>query len=164
LLFLLAAGRHFIQGLKYAGQECPSARLGFPPVVWLENATDMMTTGEDYLDELAGFPPKTFPRHFSRRAIRLRLGTALDGTELKWLYEAAFGATLCNIALNGLGGCGGEIKPEREPNRRRLEGEFMAARDKFYACAGWQVVSPFLRHPVQSTFLRISVDEVNLAV
>jgi hypothetical protein len=71
---------------------------------------------------------------------------------------------LCNIALNGLGGCGGRIKPEREPNRRRLEGEFMAARDKFYACAGWQVLSPFLRHPVQSIFLRIFVEEVNLAV
>jgi hypothetical protein len=124
----------------------------------------MMTAGEEYLEELAGFPPKTFPTHFSRRATKLRLGTALDGTELKWLYEAAFGATLCNIAINGLGGCGGEIKPEREPNRRRLEGEFMAARDKFYACAGWQALPPFVRHPIQSTFLRISVNEDNLAV
>jgi hypothetical protein len=26
------------------------------------------------------------------------------------------------------------------------------------------VLSPFLRHPVQSTFLRITVNEVNLAV
>jgi hypothetical protein len=127
-------------------------------------ATDMMTTGEEYLNELAGFPPKTFPSHFSSRATRLRLGTALNRTELKWLYEAAFGATLCNIAINGLGGCGGRIKPEREPNRRRLEREFMAARDKLYACAGWQALPPFVRHPIQSIFLRISVTEVNLAV
>src|ERR1017187_5308449 len=116
--------------MNYACQECPSAGLGFPPVVWLENATDMMTTGEEYLDELAGFPPKTFPSRFSRYATRLRLGAALDGTELRWLYEAAFGATLCNIALNGLGGCRGEIKPEREPNRRRLGGGVMAGRDQ----------------------------------
>ena len=123
----------------------------------------MMTAGEKYLEELAGFPPKTFPSHFSSRATRLRLGTALDRTELRWLYEASFAATLCNIALNGLGGCGGIIKPERESNRRRLETEFMAARDKLYACAGWEALSPFVRHPIQSSFLRISVNEVNLA-
>ena len=92
-----------------------------------------MTTGEAYLNELAGFPPKTFPSHFSSSATRLRLGTFLDRTELKWLYEAAFVAALCNIAINGLGGCGGRIKPEREPNRSRLEREFMVARDRLYA-------------------------------
>jgi len=67
----------------------------------------MMTTGEEYLNELAGFPPMTFPSHFSSSATRLRLGTALDRTELNWRYEAAFVAALCNIAINGLGGCGG---------------------------------------------------------
>jgi len=124
----------------------------------------MMTTGEAYLNELAGFPPKTFPSHFSSSATRLRLGTFLDRTELKWLYEAAFVAALCNIAINGLGGCGGRIKPEREPNRRRLEQEFMAARDKLYASAGWRALPPFVRHPIQRIFLRISVNEENLAV
>ena len=123
-----------------------------------------MTTGERYLSELAGFPPKTFPRHFSSRATRLRLGRALGRTELRWLYEAAFVATLCNIAINGLGGCDGSIKPEREPNRRRLEREFMAARDKLYGCAGWHALPPFVRHPIQSVFLRVSVNEDNLAV
>ena len=124
----------------------------------------MMTTGEEYLNELAGFPPKTFPSQFSSSATRLRLGTFLDRTELKWLYEAAFLAALCNIAINGLGGCGGRIKPEREPNRRRLEREFMAARDKLYATVGWQALPPFVRHPVQTVLLRISVNENNLAV
>jgi len=123
-----------------------------------------MTTGEQYLEELAGYPPKTFPSHFSSIAARLHLGTALDGTELTWLYEAAFGAALCNIAFNGLGGCGGSIKPEREPNRRRLEWEFMAARDKLYACAGWQALPPFVRDPIQRIFLRVFVNEDNLAV
>jgi hypothetical protein len=145
-------------------QECPSTGFWFTPVVLVEKATDMMTTGEAYLDELAGFPLKTFPRHFSSRATRLHLGRALDRTELKWLYEAAFVATLCNIAINGRGGCGGKIKPEREPNRRRLEREFMAARDKLYACAGWQGMPPFVKHPIQSAFLRVSVNEDNLAV
>ena len=124
----------------------------------------MMTTGEEYLNELAGFPPRTFPRHFSSSATRLRLGTVLDRTELKWLYEAAFAAALCNIAINGLGGCGGRIKPEREPNRSRLEREFMAARDKLYACAGWQALPPIVKHPIQRMFLRISVNEDKLAV
>ena len=124
----------------------------------------MMTTGEEYLEELAGFPQKTFPSRFSRIATRLQLGMALDGTELEWLYEAAFAAALCNIAFNGLGGCGGRIKPEREPNRRRLETEFMAARDKLYACPGWQALPPFVRLPIQRIFLRIYVNEDNLAV
>jgi hypothetical protein len=124
----------------------------------------MMTTGEEYLEELAGFPPKTFPSNFSSIATRLHLGTAMDRTELRWLYEAAFEATLCNIAINGLGGCGGRIKPEHEPNRRRLEKEFMAARDRLYACAGWQALPPFVKHPIQRFFLRISVNENKLAV
>jgi len=123
----------------------------------------MMTTGEAYLDELAGFPPKTFPSHFSSRATRLRLGAVLNRTEIRLLYEAAFEATLCNIAINGLGGCGGKIKPEREPNRRRLERDFMAARDRLYARAGWQGLSSCDRHPIQSAFLRVSVNEDNLA-
>jgi hypothetical protein len=124
----------------------------------------MMTAGEEYLNGLAGLPPKTFPSRFSSSATRLRLGTVLDRTELKWLYEAAFVATLCNIAINGLGGCDGRIKPEREPNRRRLEREFMAARNKLYACAGWQALPPIVKDPIQRTFLRVSVNEDKLAV
>jgi hypothetical protein len=123
----------------------------------------MMTAGETYLEELAGFPPKTFPSHFASSATRLQLGTFLDRTELNWLYEAAYLAALCNIAINGLGGCSGIIKPERESNRRRLETEFMAARDKLYASAGWQALRPFVRHPVQRIFLRVFVNENNLA-
>jgi hypothetical protein len=124
----------------------------------------MMTSGEEYLKELAGFPPQTFPTRFSRIATKLHLSTAMDRSELRSLYDAAFGATLCNIAINGLGGCGGIIKPEHEHHRRRLETEFMAARDRLYACAGWQALPPFVRHPIQNMFLRISVNESNLDV
>ena len=124
----------------------------------------MMTTGEEYLKELAGFPPRTFPCHFSSSATRLRLGTVLHRNELNWLYDAAFLAALCNIAINGLGGCGGRIKPDHEPNRRRLEREFMAARDKLYAYAGWQALPPIVKHSIQRIFLRICVNEHNLAV
>ena len=124
----------------------------------------METTGEEYLTELAGFPLRTFPRSFSSSAKRLRLGTVLDRTELKWLYEAAFVAALCNIAINGLGGCGGRILPEREPNRIILEREFMAACDKVYACAGWQALPPSISHTIQRIFLRVFVNEDNLAV
>jgi hypothetical protein len=123
-----------------------------------------MTTGEKYLRELTGYPAKSFAGHFSSIATRLQLGTALDRTELRWLYEAAFFATLCNIAINGLGGCGGIIKPEREPHRRRLERDFMEARDKLYACAGWQALPPFVSDSIQRIFLQVSVNEDNLAV
>jgi hypothetical protein len=123
-----------------------------------------MMTGEEYLNGLAGFPPRTFPSNFSVRAIKLHLGTALDATELKWLFEAAFVAALCNIAINGLGGCGGIIKPENEPNRRRLESDFMVARDRLYACAGWQALPSFVKQPIQRIFLRIYVNEENLVV
>ena len=123
-----------------------------------------MTTGEEYLNELAGFPPRTFSRNFARSATRLRLDKALGRTELKCLYEAAYLAALCNIALNGLGGCNGVIKPERESNRRKLEGDFMMACDRLYACAGWRSISPFVRHPIQRIFLRVCVNEENLAV
>jgi hypothetical protein len=123
----------------------------------------MMTTGEAYLAQLAGFPPTTFPGRFARIAASLHLGTALDHAELKCLYEAAFQATLCNIAFNGLGGCGGKIKPEHEPNRIRLEREFMATSGQLYASAGWQALPPFVRHPIREILLSVSVTEHNLA-
>ena len=84
--------------------------------------------------------------------------------ELGFLYEATFRATLCNIAFNGLGGCGGEILPEREMSRRNLEREFMAAREKLYDSAGWEVLSASVKGSIKNIFLRILVSEENLAV
>jgi hypothetical protein len=121
-----------------------------------------MTTGEEYLNELAGLPPETFASKFAGRATRLHLGTALDATALQSLYEAAFTAALCNSALNGLGSWGGIIEPEQESIRRWLEGDFMVARDKLYACAWWQALPSRVRQRTQRIFLAISVREDNL--
>jgi hypothetical protein len=125
--------------------------------------TDMRTTGEEYLSELAGFPEKSFPNRFSSIASLFSLGRLLDREELVRLYEAAFAAVLCNIAFNGLGGCCGRIRPQDEPNRRRLEREFMIARARLDACVGWQTLPPGVRNPIQQSFLRVVVDDDKLA-
>ena len=91
----------------------------------------MKTDGQSFLDQLAGSAQNGFAVRFSRISTRLGLGVSLNGREVSLLYEAAFYATLCNIAFNGLGGCGGQVKPSREANRIDLEREFMAARDRF---------------------------------
>jgi hypothetical protein len=122
----------------------------------------MKTNGHEFIKELAGFPPTTFERKFSRIATRLGLAPTMSKTELEWLYEAAFLAHLCNIAFNGLGGCGGIIKAERETNRICLERMFMAARDELYACAGWKALSPFVCAPIEGSLLHVSVHESNL--
>jgi hypothetical protein len=120
-----------------------------------------MKTGEDYLNELRASLPETFASKFANSATRRHLGSALDATELNWLYEAAFVAALCNMAINGQGAWGGIIEPEQEPNRSKLESEFMVARDKLYACAGWQVMPSSARQLIQRLFLRIHVNEDN---
>jgi hypothetical protein len=122
-----------------------------------------MKTGEDYLNELGDSPPETFASKFANSATRLQLGAALDATELEWLHEAAFVAALCHMAINGQGAWGGIIEPEQEPNRRKLESEFMVARDRLYASAGWQALASSARQLIQRLFLRTYVNEENLA-
>jgi hypothetical protein len=123
-----------------------------------------MKTGEDYLNELGTSPPETFASKFANSATRLHLGTALDATELEWLHESAFVAALCHMAINGQGAWGGMIEREQEPNRSKLESEFMVARDKLYASAGWQALPSSARQLIQRRFLRIHVNEDNLVV
>ena len=79
------------------------------------------------------------------------------------LYRASFRAVLCNIAINGLGGCGGLIRPKLEPNRVRLEQDFMAFRDKFFACTGWQGLLSLQRERIDQRFLTVAVAKENLA-
>src|SRR5215469_13926650 len=98
----------------------------------------MKADGQDFLEQLASFPPNTFEGRFLKTSIRLGLGSDLEASELAFLYHAAFRAALCNIAFNGRGGCNGEIKPEQEGSRTRLEHEFMIARDRFQSCSGWK--------------------------
>jgi hypothetical protein len=119
--------------------------------------------GQQFLDLLAAFPPKSFENDFSRISKRLGLGRVLGHEELVLLLGAAFSAGLCNIAINGLGGCRGIIKPERELNRIRLEQEFMAARDAFYACAGWTELQPSQKASIERIFLRVKVNKEKLA-
>jgi hypothetical protein len=119
----------------------------------------MQTEGQNYLDQLAGPSCNGFEWRFSKISIRLGLGNTLIGNELRLLYEATFCATLCNIALNGLGGCRGKIRPERESNRVKLETEFMVARDRFCSSTGWKSLPLSQRGAIQRIFLNVFVTE-----
>jgi hypothetical protein len=123
----------------------------------------MKTDGDYFLGHLANFSPNTFERSFSNLSVKLELGSLLSPRDLNLLFEAAFFAVLCNLAFNGLGGCGSEIKPEREAHRTRLEWSFMAARGRFFACKGWKALSLARQASVKRLFLTVSVAEANLA-
>jgi hypothetical protein len=122
----------------------------------------MKRDGEIFLEELASYPPKTFESRFSKIAGRLGLGLMLNREELTLLRHAAFVATLCNIAFNGLGGCGGKISPSREGTRTRLELRFMLARDAFCATPGWRSLSASEKGPIFRIFFTVLVAEQNL--
>jgi hypothetical protein len=123
----------------------------------------MRSDGQEFLAEFSGSSPNSFEGRFARISTRLNLGTVLTGKELSLLYQAAFNATLCNIAFNGLGGCGGEIRPDREPNRVMLEARFMASRARFFASAGWQGLSKQEQESIERIFLTVVVATENLA-
>ena len=123
----------------------------------------MKTDGQEFLAEFSGSGPNTFEGRFASISTRLNLGNVLTGKELSLLYQAAFNATLCNIAFNGLGGCGGEIRTEREQNRVMLETRFMASRDRLFASAGWGALSERRRASIARIFLNIFVTADNLA-
>jgi hypothetical protein len=119
--------------------------------------------GQQFLEKLAEFPSDTFEFYFSQVADSLRLGEAMGAEDLGRLCDAAFMACLCNISFNGLGGCNGEIKPQREHNRIRLEQHFMAKKEQLTGCAGWSSLSRFQRETAARFFLEVSVTENNLA-
>ncbi|SPE63112.1 hypothetical protein SBV1_950027 [Verrucomicrobia bacterium] len=123
----------------------------------------MEADGQKFLDELSLFPTRTFERNFCRVASRLGLGSTLSRPELHLLFATAFLATLCNIALNGLGDCPGYITPENEPIRTQLEQDFLVARDELYASRGWEVLRASQRRSVQNILLNVLVNEDNLA-
>src|SRR5947209_6824408 len=123
----------------------------------------MKKDGQDFLEKLASFPPNTFERRFLKLCSRLGLVSALDEEELSRLYRAAFRARLCNLAFNGLGGCGGEIKPEQEGHRIRLERDFMMARDRFFSSTGYKSMRASQKAAMQTAFLVVAVAKENLA-
>ena len=122
----------------------------------------MKTDSHYFLETLANFPPNTFERSFSNLSLKLGLGSLLSCKDLNLLFEAAFYGALCNLALNGLGGCDGQIKPEREAHRTRLEWSFMAARGRFFGSKGWKELSPPRKVSVKRLFLRVAVAGANL--
>jgi len=122
----------------------------------------MKTDGQAFLEYMEGASMTRFELRFSRISMRLDLGAALDARELSLLYEAAFLATLCNISFNGLGGCEGEIKPDREFIRTLLEREYMRARSLFFGCKGIGGLSKSQRQSVQAIFLKVCVADQNL--
>ena len=95
---------------------------------------------------------------------RMSLNDHMSAAELGLLCLAAYYATLCNIAFNGLGGCNGEIKREREAHRIGLERGYMAARERVYGSLGWQSLPESKRESATRVFLSVSVIEQNLAV
>jgi len=123
----------------------------------------MTRDGHDFLRELASFPPNSFEGRFFSMSTTSGLGAALSESEVMLLYEAGFYATLCNISFNGLGGCAGMIKPEREGNRIRLEQAFMAAREALYAAPGWVALPAPTRDSVREKFLSVHVAADSLA-
>jgi len=104
-----------------------------------------------------------FQRRYDGVCSKLSLAEHLTIQELGFLCVAAYYAVLCNIAFNGLGGCKGEIKPERELHRIGLERGFMTARDRVYGADGWKDVPEFTRISVKKLLLKVSVLEDNLA-
>ena len=123
----------------------------------------MSADSQDFFEELESCSRPGFKGKFGQVSRRLGLNGGLSRSELSCLYEAAFLAALCNISFNGLGGCGGEIKPEKEPTRRRLEQAFMDARDNFYGCSGWKRLPAKRKKSIQTVFLTVEVAEENLA-
>jgi hypothetical protein len=122
----------------------------------------MKTDGQKFLEELAGLPPNTFDHRFADTSARLGLGSVFDRNELKLLYDASLRATLCNLAINGVG-TPGSIRAEEEPERRQREQEYMEARELFNASPGWQNLAKAQREPVERKFLNVFVTEDKLA-
>ena len=116
-----------------------------------------------YLEQLACSARNGFEKRFSDIALNLCLDDRLSEHELGLLYEATTYATFCNIAFNGLGGCGGEIKPKQEAHRINLERTFMKARADFCASPGWGALRNCTKEAVQRIFLNVFVADDNLA-
>lgn len=123
----------------------------------------MDAESQDFSEELESCSRPGFKTRFGQISRRMGLNGGLNRSEITCLYEAAFLAALCNISFNGLGGCGGVIRPEKEATRRRLEQAFMDARDTFRSCAGWQALPAARKKSIEAVFLTVLVSEENFA-
>jgi hypothetical protein len=123
----------------------------------------MTNHSQSFLDQLATFPPDSFENRFLLVVRRLDLAIALGRNELTLLFEAAYHATLCNIAFNGLSNPNREIQPAKEQERTRLEFEFMVARDVLFASPGWQALLRADQLALSRIFLTVAVAPEKLA-
>jgi len=122
----------------------------------------LRTVGQEFLETLAGFPPNSFENAFYSDSRRLDLGSIFDRNELSLLYETSFCGYWCNRLINGVDCCG--APPQKlEANRRKLECDFMAARDIFFASPGWQNLCLVNQEAIQHTFLQVFVSDEKLA-
>ena len=117
----------------------------------------MKTDGQQFLEELARLPEKTFDHRFAETSAQLSLGELFDRNELKLLYEASWRALSCNLAINGIGAPDGQVRPEDEAERRHLEQQFMEALELFYASPGWQNLDQCEKTPIEDCFLTVLV-------
>lgn len=116
-----------------------------------------LSDGERFLRELAELPPDTYENFFARCALELGLGMVFDRNDLRLLYEASFSATACNLAFNTHCLCADGGQARNEARRTRLEREFMAARDLFYASPGWQNLPDSRKESIAECLLRVVV-------
>jgi hypothetical protein len=121
----------------------------------------MNTPAQEFLQNLAAFPPDTFENRFSEESERLGLGNRFDRNELTLLFEATFRGALCQRAVNG-GEHYGEIRPEGEARRTLLEWDFMTARTTFFASPGWQSLPRGIQKAIERVFLMVFVAEEKL--
>lgn len=92
--------------------------------------------GQQYLDALASLPSHTLESRFANTLAVLGLGGVFDRNELKLLYGASARALACNLAINGFGMVGEQIRPQDEARR--------AANRNRNSC--WRAIS-FLPRP-----------------
>jgi len=123
----------------------------------------MTNHSQSFLDQLATFPPDSFENRFSMVVRRLGLAIALERNELTLLFEAAYRATLCNIAFNGLSTPNRRMQPAKEQERTRLEFDFMVARDVLFASPGWQALPRADQIALSRIFLTVTVAPEKLA-
>jgi hypothetical protein len=123
----------------------------------------MKDPAQEFLQELGNLPPNSFESRFSLVSNQLGLAGKLTRNELSLLYEATFRATLCNLAINGLGALAVKIPSDQESNRYKLERDFMVAREILYASPGWQTLDEPEQETIEKVFLSVQVAEDKLA-
>ena len=121
----------------------------------------MNNSSPDFLAQLNALPSDCLEHRLGQRMAQLGLGALLGRNELTLLCEAALRAHFCQVAINEIHP--DKMNPEHEVRRVRLEWEFMAATDVFFASPGWQSLEESLQDIITQMFLTVTVREECLA-